>query len=78
MLRYGIIRSERINKAGLTVSYYYLAKVYYRDTTMDVIDRVERVGFDSDSAGQVRREIAVASLDIMNSCSPIDENEATN
>lgn len=75
MWRYGIGRGERDNKAGVTVPYYYLAKVYYRDGKMESIERLEHLGFDSDSAGQVHREIATAALDIMNGSLPIDEEE---
>ena len=78
MLRYGVVRSERVNKAGLTVPYYYLAKVYYRDGSMGEVDHVEHVGFDSDSAKQVHREIASAALDIMNGGSVIDEDKIVN
>jgi len=76
MWRYGIGRSDRSNRAGVTVPYYYLAKVYFDNDGNT--ERVEELGFDSDTAGQVHREIATAALDIMNNSLPIDENEIDN
>ena len=72
MWRYGIGRGEQVNRGGITVPNYYLAKVYFDSDGKT--ERVEKLGFDSDSAGQVHRDIATAALDIMNDNVPIDEN----
>ena len=76
MWRYGIGRGEQPNKAGVTVPCYYLAKVYFDNDGRT--ERVEKLGFNSDTADQVHREIATAALDIMNNSLPIDENEMDN